>query len=212
MTRAERTQETRELILATAERLFAEHGVNAVSNRQVSEASGQGNNFAVGYHFGTKADLVLAILRRHTVPMERRRIAMLEAVTGSPDLRDWVSCIVRPVTDHLAALGNPTWYARFLAQVTTDPTLRKLVIDDAIASPSMQQTIDGMSRLLPVFSEEILEERGDMIRHLIIHVCAERERVLHEGSATPRMTWDAAAEGLCDAIVGLWLARITRRK
>ncbi|MEV0038015.1 TetR family transcriptional regulator, partial [Streptomyces sp. NPDC050804] len=50
--RAERGDATRELILVTAERLFAEHGVFAVSNRQVSEAAGQGNNAAVGYHFG----------------------------------------------------------------------------------------------------------------------------------------------------------------
>ncbi|MGO4759077.1 TetR family transcriptional regulator, partial [Streptomyces sp. 2MCAF27] len=58
--RAEQVSATRELILTAAERLFAERGVYAVSNRQVSEAAGQGNNAAVGYHFGTKADLVRA--------------------------------------------------------------------------------------------------------------------------------------------------------
>ena len=51
-TRADRAGVSRELILTAAERLFAEYGVLAVSNRQVGEAAGQGNNAAVGYHFG----------------------------------------------------------------------------------------------------------------------------------------------------------------
>jgi len=45
--RTDRASLTREAILIAAERLFAEHGVFAVSNRQVSEAAGQGNNAAV---------------------------------------------------------------------------------------------------------------------------------------------------------------------
>ena len=69
ISRAERAHATRELILTAAEQLFAEHGVVAVSNRQVSEAAGQGNNTAVGYHFGTKADLVRAIARKHAAPV-----------------------------------------------------------------------------------------------------------------------------------------------
>ncbi len=147
--KSDRGSETRELILVTAERLFAEHGVEAVSNRQVSEAAGKSNNFAVGYHFGTKDDLVVAIVRRHSGAVERRRIDMLAEVIGSPDLRDWVSCLVRPITEHLASLGSPTWYARFIAQVTTHPSLRELVINEALTSRSMQQTIDGMFRLVP---------------------------------------------------------------
>src|SRR5205085_1616816 len=54
--RTERASSTQEAILVAAERLYAEHGMFAVSNRQVSEAAGQGNNAAVGYHFGTKTD------------------------------------------------------------------------------------------------------------------------------------------------------------
>ena len=63
--RADRASSTQEAILKAAERLYAEHGVFAVSNRQVSEAAGQGNNAAVGYHFGTKTDLVRAIEQKH---------------------------------------------------------------------------------------------------------------------------------------------------
>ncbi len=204
--------ETREYIVATAERLFAEQGVTAVSNRQVSEAAGQANNFAVGYHFGTKADLVLAIVRRHAPSIEQRRSEMLAAIKDSSDLRDWISCLVRPHTEHLASLGSPSWFARFIAQATTEPAFRRVVIDETIASASMQQTIEGLNRLMPVLPEEVREERSDMSRQLIVHICAERERALQEGTATPRATWEDAAVGLVDALVGLWRAPFTPTK
>ncbi|MCY1074811.1 TetR/AcrR family transcriptional regulator [Archangium lansingense] len=210
--KSDRGSETRELILATAERLFAEHGVEAVSNRQVSEAAGQSNNFAVGYHFGTKDDLVLAIVRRHSESIERRRTDILAEITDSPDLRDWVSCVVRPMTEHLASLGTPTWYARFIAQVTTHPSLRELVINETISTRSMQQTIEGLFRLLPRLPEEVRQERSYMNRLMIVHMCAERERALHDGTATPRSSWEATATGLVDALVGVWLAPVTARR
>ena len=78
--RADRANETREAILSAAERLFAERGVFAVSNRQVSDQAGQGNNAAVGYHFGTKADLIRAIVRRHNEPVERLCEQMVDEV------------------------------------------------------------------------------------------------------------------------------------
>lgn len=210
--KSDRGSETRELILVTAERLFAEHGVEAVSNRQVSEAAGQSNNFAVGYHFGTKDDLVVAIVRRHSEPVERRRTDMLAEITGSPDLRDWVYCIVRPLTEHLASLGSPTWYARFLAQVTAHPSFRELVLNEAVSSRPMQQTIEGIFRRVPRLPEDVRQERSYMSRLMIVHMCAERERALQEGTAMPRSTWESTAAGLVDALVGLWLAPVTARR
>src|SRR3954447_16934904 len=100
--KAARASATRESILVTAERLFAEHGVFAVSNRQISEAAGQGNNAAVNYHFGTKTDLVRAIVRRHAEDTERIRSRMVAEAAGSTSLRDWVACLVRPNAEHLA--------------------------------------------------------------------------------------------------------------
>jgi AcrR family transcriptional regulator len=210
--KSDRGSETRELLLITAERLFAEHGVEAVSNRQVSEAAGQSNNFAVGYHFGSKDDLVVAIVRRHSESIERRRTGLLAELTGSPDLRDWVSCLVRPITEHIASLGSPSWYARFIAQATTHPSYRKLVINEAFTSRSLQQGHEGMFRRVPRLPEEVRQERGYMSRLMIVHMCAERERALHEGTAPLRSTWESTAAGLADALVGVWLAPVTSRR
>ncbi len=207
--RAERAGATRELILATAERLFAEHGVFAISNRQVSEAAGQGNNAAVGYHFGTKTDLVRAIVRRHNEQIERLRIQMLADIGESTDLRDWVACLVRPSVEHFAALGNPTWYARFSAQVMTDPGLREIMAAESLTSPSLQRIIEGLDACLPDLPAEVRLERNDMARQLMVHMLAERERAIAEGIPTPRASWRDAGTGLIDAIVGKWLAPVS---
>ncbi|MGW7426544.1 TetR/AcrR family transcriptional regulator [Streptomyces sp. NPDC054813] len=207
--RAEQAGATREAILGTAERLFAEQGVYAVSNRQVSEAAGQGNNAAVGYHFGTKADLVRAIAARHFDRIEQIRVRLLAAVGDSDDVRDRVDCLVRPVTEHLAGLGSPTWYARFCAQVATDPALCEIMVEESLASPSLREAVAGLSRCLPELPPEVRAERGQMARTLILHTCAERERALAEGTDTPRATWSDAATGLTDALLGLWLAPVT---
>ncbi|MBW8090703.1 MULTISPECIES: TetR/AcrR family transcriptional regulator [Streptomyces] len=208
--RDERAEATREAILATAERLFAERGVYVVSNRQVSEAAGQGNNAAVGYHFGTKADLVRAIARKHAQQVERVRERLLREIGDSTDVRDWVACLVRPVLEHLAELDGPTWYARFCAQVLTDPALHEIMAEEALASPALRHTLDGFNRCLPELPLEVRVERGAMARNLIVHMCAERERALAENTATPRSSWHDAATGLIDGIVGLWLAPVTR--
>jgi AcrR family transcriptional regulator len=206
--RAERAHATRELILTAAERLFAEHGVLAVSNRQVSEAAGQGNNTAVGYHFGTKADLVRAIARKHLAQIEEIRQRLVAEVDAG-DLRAWINCLVRPVTEHLAAVGSPTWFARFGAQVMTDPTLRPIIVEETQSSPSLVRIIAGLDDCLPGLPDDVRRERYDMARQLLVHMIAERELALAEGTPTPRASWHDAATGLVDALAGLWLAPVT---
>jgi AcrR family transcriptional regulator len=200
---------TREAILTAAEQLFAEHGVFAVSNRQVGEAAGQGNNTAVRYHFGTKADLVRAIGRRHERPIERLRLHMVAKSIGSADLRDWVDCLVRPLTEHLAELGNPTWYARFAAQAMADPAYYDIVAGDALSSPTLVEVIDQINHCLPDLPAEVNKARAVMARHLLIHTAADFERALATRTSFPRSSWGATASAIVDAIVGLWAAPVT---
>jgi AcrR family transcriptional regulator len=208
--REEQVSATREALLTAAERLFAERGVHAVANRQISEAAGQGNNAAVTYHFGTKADLVRAIVRRHAEQMEHGRVRLLAGLGDSTDLRDWVACAVRPVTEHLDALGSPSWYARFSAQIMADPALQASMAKEfAAVSPSLRTLQDGLNRCLPDLPAEVHAERGAMTRHLITQMSAERERALADGTPTPRASWHDTATGLVDAITALWQAPVT---
>ncbi|MBB6549468.1 TetR/AcrR family transcriptional regulator [Nonomuraea rubra] len=210
MTRVEQVSATREALLAAAERLFAERGVHAVGNRQISEAAGQGNNAAVTYHFGAKADLIRAIARKHAEQLEGTRTRMMAGIAGSTDLRDWVACLVRPLTEHLESLGSPTWYARFTAQVMADPALNAIMVDEALtAAPVLRLFRHGLDRCLPDLPAGVRVERGIMARHLIVQMCAERERALAGHGATFRPTWSATADGLIDAIVAIWRAPVS---
>jgi AcrR family transcriptional regulator len=206
--RTERSETTRELLLAAAERLFAERGMYAVSNRQISEAAGQGNNAAACYHFGARTDLLRAIERKHRIPIQDLRARILTEVADSTDLRDWVGALVLPLTDHLAALGNPSWYARFAAQAMADPAYRDVVTQDALSSPLLVEVLDGITRCLPELPKRVRLERARMARNLLMHTCAEHEGELAEHGPRNRSSWPVAGEGLIDALVGLWKAPI----
>ena len=65
--------DTRDLLLDTAERLFAEHGIDATSLRTItSEAAA--NLAAVHYHFGSKDGLIQEVFARRFDPLNEDRL------------------------------------------------------------------------------------------------------------------------------------------
>lgn len=205
-TRAEQVRATRLQLLDTAERLFAEQGLHAVSNRQVSTAAGQGNNAAVNYHFGTKSDLVRAIMRRHIEPIEQIRLEVLHEVAESDDPREWVRCLVEPVTTYAASLEQPTWFFRFSAQIMADPARRDAVSEGLMATRALGPVLDGLRKCLPDLDDATRSERSTMTRLLLVHLYAEREGELSSAPATAHEGWSDLSTSLVDALTGLWTA------
>src|SRR5579859_2989473 len=72
------TGSTRDLLLDTAERLFAAHGISGVSLREIGLAANQRNNGVTQYHFGDKAGLVRAIFERRAATVNDRRVQLLD--------------------------------------------------------------------------------------------------------------------------------------
>jgi hypothetical protein len=93
----------------------------------------------------------------------------------------------------------------------TDPALRVIMVEEGRGAPSMRRIRRGLSECLPGLPPEVRAERTDMARQLLVHLWAERERALAEGSPTPRRGWEDAATGLVNALAGLWLAPVSAR-
>jgi AcrR family transcriptional regulator len=110
--------DTRSAILDTAERLFGEQGLDAVSLRAIAAASGAANNSAVLYHFGDKEGLIRAIFDRRLQPIDRRRGEMLNALTAAErgDVMALLGALLRPVGEARDAAGRPS-YAAFLLRL-----------------------------------------------------------------------------------------------
>ncbi|HEY5959070.1 MAG TPA: TetR/AcrR family transcriptional regulator [Polyangiaceae bacterium] len=118
---------TRERILVTAERLFAERGIEGVSVRTIlSEA---GVNVALAHrYFGGRDGLIDAVLRRAVGPLNERRLLLLEEVEVRGEratLEDVLRALFAP---SMRWLYEQPERARLLAQLqtATDPKLRAL--------------------------------------------------------------------------------------
>ncbi len=91
----------REALIAVAERLFAERGVDAVTVRDVVKEAGQRNSSAVQYHFGNKAGLLQAILEPHQARLDERRAEMLDQLGERPGLEALIKALIRPLASLL---------------------------------------------------------------------------------------------------------------
>lgn len=74
-----------EAILDAAEKLFAYRGFSAVSMRMIATESGQ-HLASANYYFGSKAGLFEAAFLRRIVPVNRRRIELLDGIQAAGPL------------------------------------------------------------------------------------------------------------------------------
>jgi AcrR family transcriptional regulator len=111
---------TRELLMVTAERLFAMNGVEGVTLREIQAAAGQSNSSVITYHFGSQAGLVRALLEFRYRKVNARRAELLQeardrGVVGDPREAVWI--IVRPLVESIDA-GE--MFVPFLARVSAN--------------------------------------------------------------------------------------------
>jgi AcrR family transcriptional regulator len=119
---AVRTVDTRDRLIAAAETLFAAHGIEAVSLREIVRAAGAKNATALQYHFGDRAGLLRAVLARHHADVDTRRHALLDAYgsEGENDLRALAVALVQPLASELADQSGRA-YLQIMAELANRP-------------------------------------------------------------------------------------------
>ena len=134
---------TRERLLDAAERLFAEAGYTA-SLRDITAAAGA-NLAAVNYHFGSKEELVKAVLLRRVGPINaerRRRLAALESPTTEDVVRAFLEPALRAIGGADAAKGGPLrGFARIIGRVTVE--------QPAFLRPFIAEQFSELARICP---------------------------------------------------------------
>lgn len=108
-----------QLILA-AEKYFALRGFVGASLKDIQDAAGQRNASAVHYHFGSRDQLIMAILDHRIPPYaEKRRVRMaaLEGREADLTIREVVAAWVKPLAEELIPREDGNYYIRFLDQL-----------------------------------------------------------------------------------------------
>jgi AcrR family transcriptional regulator len=172
------TQSTRELLILTAERLFAEHGIDAVSLRQINTEAGQRNLSATLYHFGSKEALIGIIYDFRMERVNRRRmefLARLEAGNQLDDIHALVEAVVAPIVEEVTSDDSGAHYIRFLAQVIGHPQLRLDNLWTSRHADGLSRIVSHMRSALPQLPAGISSLRIGLMWEQIIHALADQD-------------------------------------
>ncbi len=121
-----RSQSKRDKILDVAEELFAEHGYDGVTLRQIA-AGAKVDVALASYHFGKKLDLFNAVFERRAASLnEARREALhrCQAASGKrgPSVEQIIEAFLRPL-ELAQETGDPGWrhYLALIAYINNSP-------------------------------------------------------------------------------------------
>jgi TetR/AcrR family transcriptional regulator, regulator of cefoperazone and chloramphenicol sensitivity len=135
-------RETRERLIAAAERLFADRGFRKVTVREICREA-RANVAAVNYHFGDKLGLYREVLQAAIDVMRATTEVAREAGAGrSADerLRRYITTYVC----RLLASGDHAWLHRLITREMNDPTPAL----DALVEQGVRPRIEYLSGLV----------------------------------------------------------------
>lgn len=215
-----RSQATQARLIAVAERLFAERGIEGVTLIEINQAAGQRNRNACRYHFGDRNGLLQAILDKHVPGITARRNALLDrfdaavaaGAAGKKALRLAVQAFVQPNAEKLFDADGGKEYVRINAQLVV---LQTQSYSNPDAAPLTVQDTSRLTRALRValgeerFPEAILQQRLLLAAMLLAHSLADHSRMgdaLAPGAAADT---DIFISNLEDSVIGLLTAPVS---
>lgn len=202
------------LLIETAERLFAERGVHAVSLREIGATAGQRNTGAVRYHFGTKEALVNAVFEHRMTPINEHRLAMLaelDAAGRSHDVRGLTEAYLVPLAAMLGDPGRPSWYLRFCVHASF---VAGAAPNDLDAQPWTRGVAIIRDRIQAILRDigvpaGLIQERWTLYSGHLAHALADRELLTEIAPTRISTSRDVFLSHLLDTTVSLALAPVT---
>jgi AcrR family transcriptional regulator len=180
--------DTRALIIDTAERMFGDATIDAISMRAVAREAGLGTR-AVSYHFPSKRDLVSAVLH-HRLPVVAQAtsdgLAALIERKAAPSVREVVEAILAPYLRMLKAEPRPAlrWIKVFNQLALTED---RIWTDEFGSDPSFPDLfLSATARALPDISDEKVQRRAAIAMYSMITMLASADRAAYGHPLGPK--------------------------
>ncbi len=202
----------RQQLIAAAEQLFAESGIDAVSLRQINVAAGQKNSSAAHYHFGSKQALILAIYSFRMERVNQRRIMMLEQIKlagKQRNVRDLIEAIVYPIVAEIDADSSGRHYIRFMAQAIGHPQLDLIELWQQEYGEGLATTLQLLRAVLPDLPEPLFGQRFGLVFEQIVHSLADREKLRETTQDNFKVDGQLFVSNLVDVISGSMTAPVS---
>jgi AcrR family transcriptional regulator len=142
---------TRTRIIAVAEQLFADKGVDAVSLRHIMTRAGV-NISLINYHFGTKEGLLRAIFTRRIAPLNQQRLALLEKAemaSDPPRLEDLLRAFLLPRWKVSLSTTKSSRSARLFGRIFSDSSRLSRRIIPQFFDEFQHRFVNSLKRALP---------------------------------------------------------------
>ncbi len=198
---------TRDRILGTAERLFAEYGYDGVSIRQIGAAA-DAQIALISYHFGTKDKLYRAVFENRISPVsERRREALRDAMAAgeAPTIEAVLDAFARPWIE-MRGTEEGRQYTRLIAREVNDPREAQRGIVRDLLDPLAVEFLAAMEAVLPGRSRSDVHAAYHFLTSTLLMTLANPERVRRlSGDLIDDRSDDAAVERLVRFVArSLW--------
>ncbi|WOG26521.1 TetR/AcrR family transcriptional regulator [Endozoicomonas sp. 8E] len=169
-----RLTDAKEALVRAAEKLIAERGLDAVSDREIARAAGQKNNSAVQYHFGDRAGLINAILDFRMIPLNQKRHEMLDELLNRkepPTTRDLVKVLLLPYMENLKTSREDSSYTSLVSQLFQRGNQQILAMDPPRSSSLVRMT-EAFATTLPHLSVKERHARLTFMGSMVVHTVA----------------------------------------
>lgn len=162
--------DTKEQIINVAERLFSEKGFAGTSLRNVIREAGV-NIAAVHYHFGSKEELFVAVVRRaaqQIVTSQIEELGKYENLDEPPSLENILEAFYGPPLRIITQMGEPGIVrAQFMGRCRAEPLPIQQLADKEFHE-SQRRFLDILQRALPDQTRTELTWKLDLAIAIII--------------------------------------------
>jgi AcrR family transcriptional regulator len=151
---------TTERILDAAERLFADHGFEGTSIRDIVNAA-KVNLAAIHYHFRSKEALLEAVLARRITVVNAARLEQLAAAEAaaaprSPSVEEILRAFIVPTVEFAHRTESGSTFVQLMSRMFTEPRFSLTNFLGRKFGETISRFSDALVRALPQLPREVV--------------------------------------------------------